>query len=70
MSSRRDFLKVFASAVASVAIGLRVAHGMPKLPDVCPMDDIPTVIPMEVKIHVNPEITLTDWRVVYGSPSE
>ncbi len=69
MTSRRDFIKAFAGAVASVAIGLRVAHGMPQLPDACPMDDIPTVIPMTVKMHVNPELTFTDWRVVYGSPN-
>ena len=63
--NRRNIIKAFAGAVASVAIGLRVAHGMPQLPerDECPMD----VIPMTVKIHVNPELTFTDWRVAYGS---
>ena len=62
MNSRRDFLKAFAGAVASVAIGLRVAHGMPPLSE-------PTVIPMTVAIKfVDGGISTIDWRSVYGSP--
>ncbi len=66
MTSRRDIIKAFAGAVASVAIGLRVAHGMPQLPDFCPMD----VIPMTVAIKFTDDgPTLVDWRVMYGSVS-
>lgn len=63
--NRRNIIKAFAGAVATVAIGLRVAHGMPQLPerDECPMD----VIPMTVNITVTPEMTIADWRVAYGS---
>ena len=64
MTSRRDIIKAFAGAVASVAIGLRVAHGMPKLPDVCPMD----VIPMTVSIKFVDGVGVIDWRAAYGSP--
>ena len=71
MTSRRDIIKAFAGAVASVAIGLRVAHGMPQLPyppglrGDCPMD----VIPMTVAIkYVDGGISTIDWRVMYGSP--
>jgi hypothetical protein len=65
MTSRRDILKAFAGAVASVAIGLRVAHGMPQLPerDECPMD----VIPMTVNIKTTDGFGIADWRVAYGS---
>jgi len=62
--NRRDVIKAFAGGVASVAIGMKLAQGMPKLPEPT------TVIPMTVKIRVDPEVMFADWRCVYGSPVE
>ena len=64
--NRRDVIKAFAGGVASVAIGMRLAQGMPKLPE----PKTTTVIPMTVKIHVAHDINMADWRCVYGTPVE
>lgn len=62
--NRRDVIKAFAGGVASVAIGLKLSQGMPKLPE-------PTmVIPMTVKITFDNEVSWADWRVAYGTPVE
>ncbi len=59
--NRRDVIKAFAGAVASVAIGMRVANGMPTLPD-------PNIVAMTVKITFDSDEVFSDWRCVYGSP--
>ena len=61
MTSRRDIIKAFAGAVASVAIGLRVAHGMPQLAEL-------DVCPMTVSIKFVDGVGVIDWRAAYGSP--
>lgn len=77
---RRAFIKAFAGAVASVAIGMRVAQGMPKL--LPPMIDLSSdtwylrtgIEDMEhgedlrIKATERFQYDFRDWRAVYGSP--
>ena len=66
---RRQFIQAFAGAVATVAIGMRMATAMPKL-DLSPLAD-PNIVAMRVKVNMDHKLDVewVDWRCMYGSPS-
>lgn len=53
--NRRKFIQLFVSAVAFVAIGMKLARGMPELPQRV------TSLPLEIEDLVTGEITRSDW---------
>ncbi len=75
---RRAFIKAFAGAVATVAIGMRVAQGMPKLlpsdyltdPDAWYLrtgqDDMENGEALQIKTTMRFRHDYKDWRAVYG----
>ena len=65
---RRAFIRAFVGAVATVAIGMRVAHGMPKI-DFSPIAD-PNIVAMKFKVNMDHsmDVQFVDWRAMYGSP--
>jgi hypothetical protein len=70
--NRRKFIRAFAGAVATVAIGMRVSHGMPTI-DFSRIGD-PNIIAMKVKVNMDDrtrpslDVEWVDWRAMYGTP--
>ena len=66
---RRRFIQAFVGAVATTAIGLRLATPMPKL-DLSPLAD-PNVVAMKMKVTMNGDLDVqfVDWQAMYGIPS-
>ncbi len=64
---RRAFIQAFAGAVATVAIGMRVAQGMPELKIVTGIEDMENT---ELRYKATERFLppMMDWRAVYGSP--
>lgn len=65
---RRAFIKAFAGAVASVAIGMKLSQGMPELKIVTGIDDMENI---ELRFKATErfsQFSHADWRAVYGSP--
>lgn len=67
--NRRKFIRSFAGAVATVAIGMRVSHGMPTI-DFSRLGD-PNIVAMKVKVNMDHklDVQFVDWRAMYGTPS-
>ncbi len=67
--NRRDVIKAFAGGIASVAIGMRVARGMPALtqPSFTPIADEYVGLNYKATERFS-AFSFTDWRVCYGSP--
>ena len=78
--NRRDVIKALAGAVATVAIGMRVAQGMPKLlPSMIDLSSDTWYLRTGIEDMENGEVLQfkaterflpphMDWRAVYGSP--
>ncbi len=66
--NRRRFIRAFAGAVATVAIGMRVSHGMPAI-DFSRFGD-PNIVAMKVKVNIDDSLSFhwVDWRAMYGTP--
>ncbi len=65
--NRRKFIRAFAGAVATVAIGLKLSQGMPEMPKVVlASPDVESSLRFKASMRFNP--SYTDWRAVYGSP--
>ncbi len=64
---RRAFIKAFAGAVATVAIGLKLSQGMPELKIITGIDDMENT---ELRFKATERFShfSNDWRAVYGSP--
>jgi len=67
--NRRRFIRAFAGAVATVAIGMRVSHGMPAI-DFSRLAD-PNIVAMKVKVNLDHSLDVhwVDWRAMYGTPA-
>jgi len=71
--NRRGFIQAFAGAVASVAIGMRVSQGMPRLNPADYLTDSdtwylnPNIAAVKVKCTERFEFEYVDWRAMYGS---
>jgi len=66
---RRAFLKAFVGAVATVAIGMRMATAMPRL-DLSPLAD-PNIVAMKFKVNMDSSLDVQwiDYRAMYGTPA-
>ncbi len=68
--NRRKFIRAFAGAVATVAIGMKLSQGMPELVKVYGIDERGNeqvdTIRFKASMRFSPE--WNDWRAVYGSP--
>ncbi len=63
--NRRGFVHAFAGAVATVAIGMRMATAMPRL-DLT--EENVEAVAVQFKATVRFGRSDMDWRAVYGSP--
>lgn len=68
--NRRRFIRAFAGAVATVAIGMRVSHGMPAI-DISRAWFDPNIVAMKVKVNIDDSLSFhwVDWRAMYGTPA-
>lgn len=68
--NRRKFIRAFAGAVATVAIGLKLSQGMPTYREsktwVLVSPDVESSLRFKASMRFSPPYT--DWRAVYGSP--
>ena len=68
--NRRKFIRAFAGAVATVAIGLKLSQGMPEMLKESKIlfasPDVESSLRFKATMRFSPPYT--DWRAVYGSP--
>lgn len=78
--NRRKFIRAFAGAVATVAIGMKLSQGMPEIPKVVlaspDMESAlrfgdPNIVAMKIKVNMDHglDVEWVDWRAMYGTPS-